>query len=397
MPASRMISVPLIGIFLILLMHMMVLGASFLIPVTAAILAYFVLSRPRRALSRIGIPNGIIAFCFTFLILILVAAAALYFTEPVTSMLSDLPELLRDLQSQMVSQQDSPIRAVAEAAEAIDELTSTPDPAAIPPEGDIRAGVAAANGTAPVEAPVQVEVKAQQSSAEMIMSLAPMVLGQTLFAVLLLFFLLQSGDFFLRRTIHSIDRVDDKTRALEIVETIEQRLGRYLGGITLINAGLGVAIGAAMWWWGFERYMALGLMAFALNYIPYLGGMVGATVAALVATSMFDTVWGPIGVFVTYMALTSIEGQMITPFLISRRMQLNAPILFLVVAFFAYIWSVIGMVVAVPILIVAKIVCDEVAVLRNIGHFLGDAHEGKGTRGHTRRQDEDLPEAAPAE
>lgn len=352
MPASRMISFPLIGIFIILLMHLLVLGATFLIPVTAAILAYFVLSRPRRALSRLGLPNGVIALGFTSLLGMIVVGALMWFTEPVSSMLRELPGLLRDLQSAIVSHQDSPIRAVAEAAEAIDELVDTEDTPGVP---------------------VEVEVVPESSSAKQILTLAPMVLGQVLFAVIFLFFLIQSGDFFLQRTIHSIDRVEDKTRALEIVDSIEQRLGRYLGGITLINAGLGVAIGFAMWWWGFERYMALGLMAFALNYVPYLGGLVGALVAALIATSMFDTVWGPLGVFATYQALTAIEGQLITPYLISRRMHLNAPILFLIVAFFAYIWSVIGMVIAVPILIVAKIVCDEIEPLRNIGHFLGDA------------------------
>ena len=80
-------------------------------------------------------------------------------------------------------------------------------------------------------------------------------------------------------------------------------------------------------------------------------------------------------VFAIYMGCTSIEGQIVTPLLISRRMHLNAPVLFLVVAFFAYIWSVIGMIVAVPLLIVAKIILDEIAPVRHLGRFLGDAQD----------------------
>ena len=96
-----------------------------------------------------------------------------------------------------------------------------------------------------------------------------------------------------------------------------------------------------------------------------------------------DTGWEAVGVFATYMALTSIEGQIVTPLAISRRMQLNTPILFLVVAFFAYIWSVVGMVVAVPILIVTKIVCDEIEGLHALGHFLGDASDRPNSKART--------------
>lgn len=70
--------------------------------------------------------------------------------------------------------------------------------------------------------------------------------------------------------------------------------------------------------------------------------------------SEFRELWPTFGVFFTYMALTSFEGQLMTPYLLSSRLKLNTPFVFISVAFFAWIWSVIGMVVAVPILIVAK-------------------------------------------
>ena len=126
---------------------------------------------------------------------------------------------------------------------------------------------------------------------------------------------------------------------------------------------------------GINQYIAIGVMAFALNFIPYFGGLAGACIAALVASSQFGAIWSPLLVFAVYMGCTSIEGQLVTPLLISRRMHLNAPVLFLVVAFFAYIWSVIGMIVAVPLLIVAKIILDEIEPMRHMGRFLGDAQD----------------------
>lgn len=347
----KTVAIPLTGIFLILLIQGLSSGASFLIPVTSAILAYFVLSRPRRFLSQHGIPNGLVALGFTLLILMLVAGALIYFAEPVSDLIKRLPWLIRDVQGQIGSMSDSPIRAVAEAADAMNAVMESTEEAG--------------------ETAMQVEVVDEEKTSRQILFLAPRVLSQVLFAVIFLYFLLASGDFFLHRMIESLDRVEDKSRALEVVESIERRLGQYLGAITVINAGLGLTVGALMYVWGLEQYLVIGVMAFALNFVPYVGGLVGTCIAVLLGFSQGENFWVLAGIAGSYAAATGLEGQLITPSLVSRQMQLNAPILFLVVAFFAYIWSIIGMIVAVPILIVIKIFCDEIAPLRNLGHFLG--------------------------
>ena len=352
--SQKATALPVIGIF-VMLIYGLVAASNFLIPVTAAVLAYFVLSRPRRGLQRLGIPSGAVAVLFTGLIITLLSLSLYYFSSPVSMMVRDVPELIEQLQDRISATQNDTIKAVAEAAEAVDNMIETKD--------------------TQTEKPVEVAVVDQETSTRQILTLAPQLVSQLLFAVLLLFFLLSSGDFFLQRAVESIGRTKDKSRALEIVATIERRLGRYLGGITLINAGLGLTIGTAMFLMGINQYIAIGVMAFALNFIPYFGGLAGACIAALVASSQFGAIWSPLLVFAVYMGCTSIEGQLVTPLLISRRMHLNAPVLFLVVAFFAYIWSVIGMIVAVPLLIVAKIILDEIEPMRHMGRFLGDAQD----------------------
>ena len=353
--SQKATALPVIGIFVIMLIYGLVAASNFLIPVTAAVLAYFVLSRPRRGLQRLGIPSGAVAVLFTGLIITLLSLSLYYFSSPVSMMVRDVPELIEQLQDRISATQNDTIKAVAEAAEAVDNMIETND--------------------TQTEKPVEVAVVDKETSTKQILTLAPQLVSQLLFAVLLLFFLLSSGDFFLQRAVESIGRSKDKSRALEIVATIERRLGRYLGGITLINAGLGLTIGTVMYLMGINQYIAIGVMAFALNFIPYFGGLAGACIAALVASSQFGAIWSPLLVFAAYMGCTSIEGQLVTPLLISRRMHLNAPVLFLVVAFFAYIWSVIGMIVAVPLLIVAKIILDEIEPMRHMGRFLCDAQD----------------------
>jgi predicted PurR-regulated permease PerM len=361
-------SMAVTGIFVILLIHLMLWAANFLIPVTAAVLSYLVFNRPRRFLSRHGFPDSLIAGLFTGFLLIVVALAVLWFQEPVSALIRDLPNLLRDIEQEVMSKSGT-LQAVNEAAAALDEAVKS---------GSDKAAM-------------EVEVVSDKASSLTIMSMAPQVLGQVVFAIVLTFFLIASGDFFVNRMVESFSKSSDKRRVVEIIERIETRLGSYLGGITLINAVLGVCIGIAMSLWGLTGAVSIGLLGFALNYIPFLGAVLGASVAGLLAFIQFDEIWPALGVFATYMALTSIEGQFVTPIAISRRMRLNTPILFLVVAFFAYIWSAVGMVVAVPILIVAKIVCDEIEGLKWLGHFLGDEQE----RQPKRRRDRARTDIAP--
>lgn len=350
MQAPKRIYVPLMGIFIIALVAGLVSAANFLIPVTAAILSYFVFSRPRRALERLGLPSMLIATLFTSILFVMVGAGIAWFAEPVAVLIDDMPILMQDMQAKL-GDSNGALAKVNEAAKAIDDAV----------------------GNASEKRAMEVEVVSEGSTSVTILTMAPKVMSQVIFAIFLTFFLIGSGDFFALRTVESLPTLRDKRRAVEIIKTIEDRLGRYLGGIAVINAGLGLSIGAAMYWWELPNAVAIGVMAFVLNFIPFLGAVVGAGIAGLVAFVSFDQAWQAFGVFMTYMALTSIEGQVVTPLMISRRMQLNTPILFLIVAFFAYIWSVVGMVVAVPVLIVVKIVCDEIEGLQPLGHFLGDS------------------------
>jgi predicted PurR-regulated permease PerM len=204
-------------------------------------------------------------------------------------------------------------------------------------------------------------------------TIAPGLLSQLVLAVALLYFLVASGDMFIQKAVQAADRFEDKRQTVRTIRTIEARLGNYLGAITLINAGLGVAIGTAMWLLGMPSPLMIGVMAMLLNYVPFVGAVVGSLVVAVIAFVSFGTVGSALGIFATYYALTAFEGQFVTPTLVGQRLRLNVVAVFTAVAFFAWIWSVMGMVVAVPMLIVVKVVCDSIPRLQRVGLFLGDA------------------------
>jgi hypothetical protein len=103
-------------------------------------------------------------------------------------------------------------------------------------------------------------------------------------------FLLASWDFFLRRIVDEAPRFGDKKRAMAIARDLEHQISRYLAAITVINAGLGLAIGLALWAVGMPNPHLWGIAAFVLNYLPFLGAIAGTLGVAMVALVTFDTV-----------------------------------------------------------------------------------------------------------
>lgn len=208
------------------------------------------------------------------------------------------------------------------------------------------------------------------SAIASVMDLGPAFVGQIIFTLFMLFFLISSGDLLYLKIVQSFDRMRDKRGAYLALREIEDRLGAYLGAITLINACLGVAIGLAMWAWGMPSPFLFGLSAFLLNYIPYLGPITGVIISCLVAIFVFDDFFGPLMVGLTYLTITSVEGQLITPYFVSRKLQLNTVVVFLTVALWAWLWSVLGMIVAVPLLVVMRVLADHIPGLEKFGNFL---------------------------
>ncbi|CUH21638.1 Transport of quorum-sensing signal protein [Jannaschia seosinensis] len=341
--------IPINGIFGILLVQALIVAAEFLIPVTTALLGYFILNAPRRGLQKIGVPPPVTAAFFTLMLAAILFLGGMALADPIYYFVTDIPDLLSEAAATLTGP-GGLLEPFARAAEATEETLENGKPG-----------------------PMEVEVVGEAGFASSIAAVAPGLLSQIVFAVVLLFFLVSSGDMFIQKAVQAADRFEDKKRTVATIRTIEARLGNYLGAITLINAGLGVAIGIAMFLWGLPSPWLIGLMATVLNFVPFVGAVLGSAIAAVITFVSFSDGWAALGVFLTYYALTSFEGQFVTPTLVGQRLRLNVTAVFLAVAFFAWIWSVMGMVVAVPLLIVVKVVCDTIPKFRKVGMFLGDA------------------------
>jgi predicted PurR-regulated permease PerM len=318
-----------------------------MLPVFLGIMLALTFSPVVRGFGRIGIPPPVTAFLVMTSLGICGFGAAYFAAGPISTWIDDLPAMGREIQFKLAGLTES-VEKIRDASENVENMTEPKGPGA------------------PRE--VAVERPSILSSAA---SGAMTVVTTLVVALVLATFLLASGTLFHEKLVQSFSRFEDKKRALGVVKSVEQRISRYLLSITAINACLGVAIGGAMWLIGLPNFLVWGLVAFLLNYLPFIGAVMGTGLVAGVAILTFDSTAYAFLAPLTYYALTAIEGNFITPALLGRNLELNTVSVFLALVLWGWLWGIAGALMAVPFLVTFKVICDNVPSLAIVGNFLG--------------------------
>jgi predicted PurR-regulated permease PerM len=126
---------------------------------------------------------------------------------------------------------------------------------------------------------------------------------------------------------------------------------------------------------GMPNPLLWGVMVALFNFIPYVGAAVSGIVLTVVAFVTFSDLNDIMLVPLLYFSLETIEGQFITPYLTGRSLTLNPVMIFVSMLLWAWLWGVLGALMAVPILMTLKIFCDHIDSLQGVGEFVS----GKAT------------------
>lgn len=345
-----------IGLFLIAAGGVLLLARTFLMPLILAFLLSLTFSPVRRFFKRTGLPDAISAGIIVLSLVSLCAVAAGGLAGPVQSYIDNGPSIMRDVEIKLRGISDL-VAKVSDATEKVDELTDTD-----------------------AEGPKVAVDTGPGLFTQAVMSV-PYVMAQAVLTLVMLFFLIASGDMFYEKLVAVSPTFKDKRRAIRIVYDIERKISRYFLTITVINAGLGTAVGLALWALGMPNPVLFGVLAFALNFIPFIGALAGVALTFAIGIVSFDTVGAAGLAAATYFVLTSIEGQLVTPYAVGRSLNLNPVAVFVAVAFWGWAWSVVGMFVAVPVLIIVRAMSERVDSLHGLGVFLSG--RGDDDLGHT--------------
>lgn len=188
--------------------------------------------------------------------------------------------------------------------------------------------------------------------------------------LLILFYLLVSGETFLRRMVEILPHFDDKRQAVELSMHIEQDVSAYLLTVTCINLLVGAATGCVMWLCGVTNPVLWGAVAFVVNFVPILGPMLGIIIFLMASVVSLGVSWWAVLPVGLYLGIHIIEGEIATPMLLARRFTINPVAVILALIFWYWMWGVTGAILAVPLLAVTKIICDDLRPLRAFGHLL---------------------------
>jgi len=210
----------------------------------------------------------------------------------------------------------------------------------------------------------------------------------------LTFFMLATGDDLLNRLLYVMPDEQQRHEMLELTSHIQDAIGRYLGQITLINIGLGLAVTVAMWLIGMPTPLLWGTMATLFNYIPYVGALAATALVALAALAAFGNPWSAFLTALLFWSLTAVEGQFITPSILGRTLRVGPVVVLVAVAFWGFLWGMPGIFLAVPMLIVLRQVFGQFTSTRPLAVVLGEEPGGHTEPPH--RVEDDKPISAVA-
>ena len=198
------------------------------------------------------------------------------------------------------------------------------------------------------------------------------VAGQALMVLLLAFFLLLSDDLFKRKLVEGVPTFARKKLTVQVLDQIADQIERFLLVQLFTSAIVGLATWAALWAVGLQQPAIWGLLAGVFNSIPYFGPIIVTGGLAVVAFLQFGTFPMALAVAGIALAITTLEGWLLTPTLLSRAANMNQVAVFVGLIFWSWIWGVWGMLLAVPMLMIVKSVCDHIEDLQPVGQFLGE-------------------------
>ena len=319
------------------------------VPIALALLFALLLSSTVEALFRKGLPRVVSAVLILIFLIAILGGSVFLLWSPAQKWLLAAPHTASVIQHKI-----SPATRLMQRLEAVTDRAgkiadgsvsapspANPPPAAVPPSDSLSVFVATRTA-----------------------------LINTLTVLILTLFLLSAGPPVIARMTATFASDTHAAQILLVLGAVRTEVGHYYATIALINLGLGLATFGAMWALGMPNPLLWGAVAGSLNFIPYVGSAITFLILAVIAFVSFDDIGRILAVPGCYLALATVEGQIVQPLLVGRRLELNPIIVFLAVWFGGWFWGVPGVILAVPSLVALKVAAEHNAHGKSLVEFL---------------------------
>ena len=341
---------------------------SVLIPVILGVLLSYALSPMVASLARHHVPRAIGAALAVTLLVGSIGVGVYTLSDEAVAIVANVPEAARRVRERLVAHKRDTGTALSQVQEAAKEIEKTAEIATKPDED---------RGTARRDQPQRVQIVEPTFRAADYIWIGGAglfgFLGQFAVILFLVYFLLVTGDLYKRKLVKIAGPTLSKKRVtVQILDEINQQIESFIKVQFICSLVVAVATGIALWAFGVQNYAMWGLLAGLFNSIPYLGPIVVSGGLGIIAFMQFNDVARSLYVSGAAFIITSLEGWLLNPMLMGRAAQMNPVAIFVGLLFWSWVWGVWGTVLAVPMLMMLKAICDHVEDLQPIGELLGE-------------------------
>lgn len=340
------------------------LGQTFFIPLVLSVLISYALEPVVRWLSNHRVPRAVAAALVLLTCVGVVGGGAYTLRDEAADILEQLPQAAQKLRASMRHSRRNggaggTLEQVQKAATELERAATEASPSAVTPRGVMRVQI---------EQPLLTRNYLLWGSTN-----ALAFAGQMVSVLFLVYFLLISGDLFKRKIVRITGRtLTRKKVTVQILDEINLQIAQFLMVQLFTSVIVGLASWAAFSYFGLNQAPVWAVAAGLFNSIPYFGPVVVTGGVFVVSLLQFETVGAAALIAGVALAITSLEGFVLTPWLTSRAARMNAVAIFVGLLFWSWLWGVWGTLLAVPILMVVKAVCDRVEDLKPFAELLGD-------------------------
>jgi predicted PurR-regulated permease PerM len=332
------------------------------IPIVLSVLISYALDPLVNWLERAHVPRVLAAALVMIALVGGIGYTAWTLSDDATEVVSQLPAAAQKLRQSLYRNRGGG-GAMEQMQEAADELQKTADAATRPspaPRGVQRVQV--------LEPTIDFRQYLFWGSAG-----AVAFAGQAVLVTFFVFFLLGTGDLFKRKLVRLAGpSLEKKKITVQILNDINSQIARFLLVRVVTSVVVAAATYAAFKVMGLQQAAVWAILAGVFNSIPYFGPVIVAAGTAVVAFVQFGTLSMALSVSGVSLAITSLEGWLLTPWLTSRTARTNEIAVFVGLIFWSFVWGLWGTLLAVPMLVVVKAFCDRIEDLQPVGELLGE-------------------------
>lgn len=320
------------------------------LPLVCALVISIILAPLSAWLTRRGVNEGLAAGAVTVASVGLLIVVAVFAGRPASQWAMQLPELAEEARLKLYGVEEA-INSVKEVSEKIQD---------------------AAQLESAADRPAEVVVASGPSMPSLLAATARTAIVQFLLTWVLVFFFLASRTDLKRKLVAAHRGYGAKVRALCMFRDIEDRVGSYMFTMVMINAGLGAAMALAALALDMPSPHIWGVLAAVLNFVPYLGPAIITILLGMSGVVHYEDPLMAFAPMAAYAGLNFIESNLVTPLLVGVRLRVTPLAIIISISLLTWIWGAVGAVIAIPLLVIFKTICDGTPLLRPVGVLIGE-------------------------